>query len=85
MQDIIADFTAWLFQTFAIFSDPPLAAILIVSVSVTTTVVSQLLTKRFADMRRLQRYQAEVKQYQAMQREAEKTQNAKLLKKVRRR
>ncbi len=85
MQDLIADFTAWLFQTFAIFAYPPLAAVLIISVSVTTTTISQLLTKRFTDMKRLQRYQAEVKQHQAMQREAEKTQNAKLLKKVRRR
>jgi len=85
MQDIIADFLAWLFPIFAIFDNPPLAAVLIVSVSVTTTTLSQLMTKRFTDMKRLQRYQAEVKQHQAMQKEAEKTQNTKMLKKVRRR
>ncbi|MHA1906094.1 MAG: EMC3/TMCO1 family protein [Candidatus Thorarchaeota archaeon] len=78
MQDIIAGF-------LALISYPPIAAIFILSVSVTTTTISQLATKRLTDMRRLQRYQAEVKQYQAMQKEAEKTQNAKLLKKVKRR
>ena len=78
MQDLIAGF-------LDIISYPPFAALFIMAVSVTTTVISQFMTKRFADMRRLQRYQAEVKQYQAMQKEAEKTQNTKLLKKVRRR
>ena len=41
--------------------------------------------RRFADMRRLNRYQAEIKQYQEMEKEARKTQNEKLLKKVKRR
>jgi uncharacterized membrane protein (DUF106 family) len=36
-------------------------------------------------MRRLQRQQTEIKQYQAMEKEAKRTQNEKLLKKVRRR
>jgi len=41
--------------------------------------------RRFADMRRLNRYQAEIKQYQEMEKEAKRTGNEKLLKKVKRR
>ncbi len=78
MQDILAGL-------IELISYPPFSAIFILTVSMTTTTISQLATKRFTDMRRLQRYQAEVKQYQEMQKEAEKTQNAKLLKKVKRR
>ncbi|MHA2426209.1 MAG: EMC3/TMCO1 family protein [Candidatus Thorarchaeota archaeon] len=78
MQDVLAGF-------IEVISYPPFAAIFIMTVSVTTTVVSQFLTKRLTDMRRLQRYQAEIKQYQTLQKEAEKSQNAKLLKKVKRR
>ncbi|MFW9908598.1 MAG: EMC3/TMCO1 family protein [Candidatus Thorarchaeota archaeon] len=85
MQDFIADFLAWFSQAFAIFADPPYSALFIMAVSVMVTSISQLATRRFTDMRRLKRYQAEIKQFQAMQKEAEKTQNEKLLKKVRRR
>jgi uncharacterized membrane protein (DUF106 family) len=49
------------------------------------TTISNLVSKRFTDMRRLNRYQAEVKQHQEMQKEAERTQNEKLMRKVKRR
>ncbi|NHI83029.1 MAG: DUF106 domain-containing protein [Candidatus Thorarchaeota archaeon] len=85
MQDPIAAFMLWFSTTFQIFQDPPLSAIFILLVSMSITTVSNLATKHLTDVRRLNRYQAEVKQYQEMQKEAEKTQNEKLLRKVRRR
>lgn len=81
MQDLLTDFINWL----QIFSAPPYSAVLIVFVSVTVSSISNLGMRKFADMRRLKRYQTEIKQYQEMQKEAERTQNAKLLKKVKRR
>ena len=81
MQDLLAD----LINLFQLFASPPYAPILIVLVSVSVSTISNLGMRRFADMRRLKRYQAEVKQYQELQKEAERTQNAKLLKKVKRR
>ena len=81
MQDLLAD----ILNFFQIFAGPPLAPILIVFVSISVSSLSNLGMRRFADMRRLKRYQTEIKQYQEMQREAERTQNAKLLKKVKRR
>ena len=85
MQDPIAAFMLWFSTTFQIFQDPPLSAVFILIVSMSITTVSNLASKRFTDVRRLNRYQAEVKQYQEMQKEAEKTQNEKLMRKVRRR
>jgi uncharacterized membrane protein (DUF106 family) len=82
MQDIIADFIVWFTLTF---SDPPMAALFIVAVSVTITSISQLATRRFTDVKRQKRYQAEVKQYQEMEKAAQKSGNEKLLKKVKRR
>ncbi len=81
MQDLIAD----LMNLFQLFAGPPFAPILIIMVSVSVSTISNLGMRRFSDMRRLKRYQAEIKQHQEMQKEAEKTQNAKLLKKVKRR
>ncbi len=81
MQDILAD----ILNFFQIFAEPPLAPILIVFVSISVSTLSNLGMRKFSDMRRLKRYQTEIKQYQEMQREAEKTQNVKLLKKVKRR
>ncbi len=78
MQDLITGLLNFI-------SSPPIAALFIMSVSMTTTTISQLLTKRFTDMKRLQRYQAEAKQHQALMKEAEKAQNTKLLKKLKRR
>lgn len=54
-------------------------------VSLFVSTLSNLAMRRFADMRRLNRYQAEIKQYQEMEKEANKTGNEKLLKKVKRR
>ena len=54
-------------------------------VSLFVSTLSNLAMRRFADMRRLNRYQAEIKQYQEMEKEAKKTGNEKLLKKVKRR
>ena len=85
MQDIIADFVIWFSQAFAIAQYPPYAALFIMGVSVMISTISNLAMKKFSDMRRLKRYQAEIKQYQQMKQEAEKTKNEKLLKKVRRR
>ncbi len=85
MQDILANFVNWLVASFQIFANPPYAVILIVLVSATVSTLSNLSMRRFSDMRRLSRYQTEIKQYQEMSKEAEKTQNAKLLKKVKRR
>ncbi|MHA2361411.1 MAG: EMC3/TMCO1 family protein [Candidatus Thorarchaeota archaeon] len=85
MQDVIADFLNWFAVTFQIFQDPPYAALFIMLISVSVTTVSNLAMRRFADMRRLKRYQAEIKQYQEMQKHAEKTQNEKLMRKVKRR
>ena len=81
MQDLLAG----LVNLFQIFANPPFTPILIVFVSVSVSAISNLGMRRFADMRRLKRYQAEIKQHQEMQKEAERTQNAKLLKKVKRR
>jgi uncharacterized membrane protein (DUF106 family) len=85
MQDIFADFQLWFNTTFAIFQDPPLAALFIMMFSLGITTVSNLAQRRFTDTRRLKRYQAEIKQHQEMQKEAEKTQNEKMMRKVRRR
>ncbi len=85
MQDLLADFANWIGGSLAIFADPPYSAILIVFASVSLSTISNLGMKKFADMRRLKRYQTEIKQYREMQKEAERTQNAKLLKKVKRR
>ncbi len=85
MQDIFADFMAWFGSTFQIFQTPPLSAIFIMLVSMSITLITNLTSRKVTDLRRLNRYQAEVKQYQEMQKEAERTQNEKLLRKVRRR
>jgi len=85
MQDILADFVLWLAINFPMFRTPPWSGILIAVVSVIVSSISNLGMKRFTDMRRLKRHQQEIKQYQKMQQEAQKSGNEKLLRKVRRR
>ncbi len=85
MQDIIGDFMAWFASTFAGFHDPPMAGIFILFISLSISTLSNLAMKRFTDMRRLNRYQLEIKQFREMEQKANKTQNEKLLKKVKRR
>lgn len=85
MQDIFADFMIWFSTTFQLFQTPPYSAIFIMLISMTITMITNLTSRRFTDLRRLNRYQAEVKQYQEMQKQAEKTQNEKLMRKVKRR
>jgi uncharacterized membrane protein (DUF106 family) len=85
MQDIFAAFQLWFNTTFAIFQDVPLSAPFIMIFSLTITTISNLAQRKFTDTRRLKRYQAEIKQHQEMQKEAEKTQNEKMMRKVRRR
>ncbi len=85
MQDILADFVSWLAANFPMFRTLPWSGILIAVVSVIVSTISNLGMKRFTDVRRLKRHQAEIKQYQKMQQEAQKTGNEKLLRKVRRR
>ncbi len=85
MQDILADFVLWLATNFSMFRTPPWSGILIAVVSVIVSSISNLGMKRFTDMRRLKRHQLEIKQYQKMQQEAQKSGNDKLLRKVRRR
>ncbi|MBE0527313.1 MAG: DUF106 domain-containing protein [Candidatus Thorarchaeota archaeon] len=64
---------------------PPFSGLFIMGVSLFVSTLSNLAMRRFTDMRRLNRYQAEIKQYQEMEKEAKKTQNEKLMKKVKRR
>jgi uncharacterized membrane protein (DUF106 family) len=66
-------------------ANPPGSGIIILLASVGITLLSNLATKRFTDVRRMKRYQTEIKQYQEMTKTAEKTQNEKLLRKVKRR
>ena len=74
-----------LFAWFDIFQTPPFSCVLIVGVSLFVSTLSNLAMKRFSDVRRLRRYQAEIKQYQEMQKEAERTGNEKLIRKIKRR
>ena len=70
---------------FLLFKEPPFAAILIMIASMTVTTISNLATRKFSDVRRLRRYQTEIKQYQELQKKAQETGNKKLLRKVKRR
>ena len=85
MQDLFGDFLAWFGVVFAPVAQPPFSVLFIMGVSLFVSTLSNLAMRRFTDMRRLNRYQAEIKQYQAMDKEAKKTQNEKLMKKVKRR
>ncbi|TFG33281.1 DUF106 domain-containing protein [Candidatus Thorarchaeota archaeon] len=85
MQDLFGDFLAWFGVIFAPVAQPPFSALFIMFVSLFVSTLSNLAMRRFTDMRRLNRYQAEVKQYQEMEKEAKRTQNEKLMKKVKRR
>ncbi|MGY5861071.1 MAG: EMC3/TMCO1 family protein [Candidatus Thorarchaeota archaeon] len=85
MQDIVADFVWWLAANFPMFRTPPWSGILIAAASIMVSSISNLGMKRFTDVRRLKRHQQEIKQYQKMQQEAQKTGNEKLQRKVRRR
>ena len=85
MQDIFAPIVLWLATNLPMFRTPPWSGILIATVSVIISTISNLGMKCFTDMRRLKRQQQEIKQYQKMQQEANKTGNEKLLRKVRRR
>ena len=81
MQDLFAAFMTW----FQIFHTPPFSGVLIALVSLGVTFISNMTMKRFTDVRRLRRYQVEIKQYQEMQRQAKKNQDDKLARKIRRR
>jgi len=85
MQDLFLDFMNWFGAIANVVDEPPWSAIFIMFVSVFVSTLSNLAMRRFSDMRRLNRYQAEIKQYQEMEKEARKTQNEKLMKKVKRR
>ncbi len=85
MQDIFAPIVLWLIANFPMFRTLPWSSVLIATVSVIVSTISNLGMKRFTDVRRLKRHQAEIKQHQKMQQEAQKTGNEKLLRKVRRR
>jgi uncharacterized membrane protein (DUF106 family) len=85
MQNLWGDFMAWFATTFAVFKSPPFAAFFIMFISLSISTISNLAMKRFTDMRRLNRYQLEIKQFREMEQKAQKTQNEKLLKKVKRR
>ncbi|TFG33827.1 DUF106 domain-containing protein [Candidatus Thorarchaeota archaeon] len=85
MQDLFLDFMNWFRIVFDAASTPPYSGIFIMLVSVSVSTLSNLAMRRFSDMRRLNRYQAEIKQFQEMEKEARRTQNEKLMKKVKRR
>ena len=85
MQDLFGDFLAWFGIVFSPVQSPPFSGLFIMAVSLFVSTLSNLAMRRFTDMRRLNRYQAEVKQYQEMEKEAKRTQNEKLMKKVKRR
>jgi uncharacterized membrane protein (DUF106 family) len=70
---------------FLIFKEPPFAAILIMLASMSVTTISNLATRKLSDVRRLRRYQTEIKQHQEMTKKAQETGNKKLLRKVKRR
>lgn len=78
MQDLV-----FAFLEFA--KQPPGSGIIVVLVSMTLTTISNLATKRFSDVRRMNRIQAEVKRYQEMEKRAKESGNEKLLRKVKRR
>lgn len=85
MQDIFGGLAVWFYETFKLFQTPPFAAFFIMFISMGISTLSNLAMKRFTDMRRLNRYQLEIKQFREMEQKAQKTQNEKLLKKVKRR
>jgi uncharacterized membrane protein (DUF106 family) len=85
LQDLFTDFAVWFITTFQIFRSMPYSGLFIMLVSVTISTMSNLAMRRFSDMRRLNRQQLEIKQFQEMEKEANRTQNEKLLKKVKRR
>ncbi len=82
MQDIVATFLIWLVEVIQV---PPGSGIFVVMVSMMISTISNLAMKRFADIRRLNRYQAEVKQHKEMEKKAKESGNVKLLRKVKRR
>ncbi len=82
MQDIFGDIMIWLTLTF---KDPPMAGIFILMVSLSISTMSNLAMRRFTDMKRLNKQQAEIKRFKEMEQEAKKTQNEKLLKKLKKR
>jgi uncharacterized membrane protein (DUF106 family) len=85
LQDLLTDFAIWFATTFQIFQSMPYSGLFIMLVSVMISTLSNLAMRRFSDMRRLNRQQMEIKQFQEMEKEANRTQNEKLLKKVKRR
>lgn len=82
MQDIFADISVWF---NLVFKEPPMAGIFIILVSLSISTMSNLAMRRFTDMRRLNKQQAEIKKYKELEQEAKKTQNEKLLKKLKKR
>lgn len=85
MQDLLVDFMNWFIMTFQVVRYRPFAPLFVMLVSISVSTLSNLAMKRFSDMRRLNRYQLEIKQFREMEKEAQKTQNEKLLRKVKRR
>lgn len=82
MQDIVTQFLVWLLD---VIKQPPGATVFVILVSLTISSISNLAMKRFSDIRRLRRYQVEIKQFQALQKKANETGNEKLLRRVKRR
>ncbi len=82
MQDIFSQFIVWF---TLVFKEPPMAGIFILLVSMSISTVSNLAMRRFTDMRRLNKQQAEIKKYKELEQEAKKTQNEKLMKKLKKR
>jgi len=82
MQDIFSEIVLWF---TLVFKEPPMAGIFILFVSMSISTMSNLAMKRFTDMRRLNKQQAEIKKFKEMEQEAKKTQNEKLLKKLKKR
>ena len=82
MQDIFGDFILWF---TLVFKDPPMAGVFILFVSMSISTISNLAMRRFTDMRRMNKQQAEIKKYRELEQEAKKTQNEKLLKKLKKR
>jgi uncharacterized membrane protein (DUF106 family) len=62
-----------------------MAGIFILLVSMSISTMSNLAMRRFTDMRRLNKQQAEIKKFKEMEQEAKKTGNEKLLKKLKKR
>ncbi len=82
MQDILAQFVLWLTDAIR---QPPGSTIFVTVVSVLISSISNVAMKRWSDMRRLRRYQADISQFRALEKRARETGNEKLLRRVKKR